>query len=1681
MHANNQNDRNLQIRNPLLKTVLALIALSAAGIAAYSIFVAVHEPDPQETVILGQKTIAAASEAGLRILVRHRASLAPVRRAKVELRLLGKSTGVIKLGTFQTDADGTVADPVNIPDLAPGRYELVVDVTSPIGRDHISKNVMVEHATRILLSSDKPLYQPGQTIHLRAMVLNARSQKPFTNGPVTIEVSDPKGNKIFKESHPLSRFGIAAADFVLATELNLGRYEIRAIAGPATTERTVEVKRYVLPKFKVNISTDKAYYLPGQTVTGFVDARYFFGKPLDHAVVKLSASTLTMPEMAGHTDATGRYSFQFSLPAYFVGLPQNNGQAWLDLTAEVTDGGEHREQKTLSLSIAKNELEISAIPEAGTMIPGVENLVYALTSYPDGRPAVCRVFLDGKAYQSDAQGVSVIKVSPERTSRPIDLQALDSAGRRASLNFAQATNDSPALIVRTDKAVYQAGESAQLTILSAEANNTVFVDVVKEGQTVMTKSIDLKNHGAHCTFGIPSSLVGALKIHAYLITGAGEDQGRSRLIYVNPASALQIKTQVSKPVFRPGETAKIEFKVVDAQGRPAPSALGISAVDESVFALAENHPGLLQQFLDAETDLLKPRYQIKSFSDPAQFLGGAGGGQPLAQAYFSAWSDEEAPTVSALDTLVKGNYLTPDLVERIRSMQGTPEYESLRADPQYGPILSRIDGEARGIYSLHEATGPMKLRAVEAHRRAYFAALRKYLIVGICAAIFLLPVCLIIYWLSPAAKNRLGTFAPMQHAGYAAAASSTYHVLAALTVCPLVSYPFGAIIFDRLRIYDEHVGWSLLGFEFLVVLVTLAFQWSSLEKKNKEGLAGEIIPLKAGLAFFFLQFFLSRSGFVLIALSSNYDFEGFIPLLFLASLAAPLIVLGGLNSSIRREFANRGIPDKIARVNVLDILVIIAIIAVMAGLLLPALAKAKAKAVRISLMSNLKQVGLAEQIADEDSPKSEPATGMSAAPRVRRDFPETLLWQPELITDDNGKATLEFPLADSITTWRASVDAINLSGKMGGTEIPIPVFQDFFVDVDLPVSLSLNDEISVPVTCYNYLKTPQNVRLEMAPANWFDCPAPLQTLNLEAGEVKSVRFPIGVKLAGNHILRITAQGAKISDAIEREIDVVPTGEQIVRAQNDVLKDQFVDTFEIPANAVPASAGLWMKFYPSRFSEVVEGLDSIFRAPYGCFEQTSSTTYPNVLVLDYMKRTGRLTPEIEVKARKYINAGYQRLLTFEVPGGGFEWFGRDPANICLTAYGILEFTDMARVHPVDEAVIARARQWLFSKQNSDGSWNEIHRGWTWTGRGSMTAFVAYALAEAGDDSPNLQKALDYLRAHPEELCNTYGKALAANAFLAHDRKDAFGLKLAKELKALAIADSNRTIHWTSDGYSISYSHDSGMEAEVTALASMALMKTGMSPQSVKQGFTWISTHKFADGTLGTTQATILAMRALLAGSSASLGQEFESTVTLVLNGERVKTFKLNKDNSDVMQQVDLTSHLRTGANRLEIRQAPGGELPFQMDLQYWMPKQKDVEETPALLAQKPEPLQIDLHYDRQKLAVNDQLGCTVTVKNNTGVFINMAMVDLGIPPGFEVDSSAFESLQQSGQIEKFETTGNQVILYLRGLSEAKPFKFNFSLRAKYPLRVQTPVSTVYEYYQPTNRAGSQPEKIEVVNN
>src|SRR3954470_22026778 len=106
------------------------------------------------------------------------------------------------------------------------------------------------------------------------------------------------------------------------------------------------------------------------------------------------------------------------------------------------------------------------------------------------------------------------------------------------------------------------------------------------------------------------------------------------------------------------------------------------------------------------------------------------------------------------------------------------------------------------------------------------------------------------------------------------------------------------------------------------------------------------------------------------------------------------------------------------------------------------------------------------------------------------------------------------------------------------------------------------------------------------------------------------------------------------------------------------------------------------------------------------EQTSSAAYPNILAVDYVKKARVASPQLLMKAEQFLNVGYQKLLTFERPGGGFDWWGSGPPLVWLSAYGLNEFSDMARVYPIDRGVIDRTRAWLIQQREPDGTWSKI---------------------------------------------------------------------------------------------------------------------------------------------------------------------------------------------------------------------------------------------------------------------------------------------------------------------------------------------------------------------------------------
>jgi MFS family permease len=227
------------------------------------------------------------------------------------------------------------------------------------------------------------------------------------------------------------------------------------------------------------------------------------------------------------------------------------------------------------------------------------------------------------------------------------------------------------------------------------------------------------------------------------------------------------------------------------------------------------------------------------------------------------------------------------------------------------------------------------------------------------------------------------------------------------------------------------------------------------------------------------------------------------------------------------------------------------------------------------------------------------------APRVRQFFPETLLWLPEIETDANGFVALDVPLADSITTWRVTALASTQDGKLGFSNAALRVFQDFFVDIDLPVALTQNDEVAIPVAVYNYLPSAQNVRLQVKPEDWFELQDQSEkTLSIAANDIDVVYFRIKVKQFGDQTFQVTALGdaqaslGTTSDAIKRTVAVVPDGRLFRKSKSDWLRESSLVTATLPIESIGGTTRIEVKIYPGVVSQVVEGLEKILRLPHG---------------------------------------------------------------------------------------------------------------------------------------------------------------------------------------------------------------------------------------------------------------------------------------------------------------------------------------------------------------------------------------------------------------------------------------------------------------------------------------------------
>jgi hypothetical protein len=743
------------------------------------------------------------------------------------------------------------------------------------------------------------------------------------------------------------------------------------------------------------------------------------------------------------------------------------------------------------------------------------------------------------------------------------------------------------------------------------------------------------------------------------------------------------------------------------------------------------------------------------------------------------------------------------------------------------------------------------------------------------------------------------------------------------------------------------------------------------------------------------------------------------------------------------------------------------------------------------------------------SPGSVAQIAPLSTPRLREYFPETLLWRPEVITSKRGTAEIKFPLADSIATWDLKVIASTADGRIGTAEKEVRGFQPFFADEDLPQFLTAGDKIDLPVIVRNFLSHTEPVSVSLTAQPWLAMLGPrVQRAAVAANGSERLSFPIRVQTpSSGGGLRVVAIGKSASDAIERKTTVRPFGEEQVATDSQVLNDSSMLKLSIPQTALPGSIHAELKVYPNLMAHVWEAIGAILERPWGCGEQTISSTYPSILLLQYAKRAGQEDAAETLKARHFAQLGYDRLLSFQTADGGFSYWGHgDAADLSLTAYAVMFLRDANQVIPVDEQVIRQAQRWLLNQMKPDGHWPAQYYWNSQTEDTSrsaiVTAYVARVLASSESVAANdadgqklaqqtdrdVARALDWLGPRTHQVDEPYLIASYALALFKTDNAEnrKLGLDALERLKSLTHHQEN-TNYWSLETNTPFYGWGRAGVLETTALVLQAFEQAPGKAADANRalldgGILYLLRNQDQYGIWYTTQATINVLDAM-AETLATLPTAGEgtnsSTANVLVDGKSAAKLAMPPANELSAPVVtDLSKFLGPGNHDIIVTRAAGEpKASAQLAATYYIPWTQ-YRASQALQRDRgsAETLRLSVKYDKTNTSVGEAITCTVKAERVDFRGYGMMLAEIGLPPGAEVDRASLENaMKDSGwDVNQFDVQPDRVIVYLWPRAGGTSFSFSFTPR--FGFDAETTPSILYDYYNPDARAVVTPTRI-----
>lgn len=682
----------------------------------------------------------------------------------------------------------------------------------------------------------------------------------------------------------------------------------------------------------------------------------------------------------------------------------------------------------------------------------------------------------------------------------------------------------------------------------------------------------------------------------------------------------------------------------------------------------------------------------------------------------------------------------------------------------------------------------------------------------------------------------------------------------------------------------------------------------------------------------------------------------------------------------------------------------------------------------------------------------------------RTDFRSTIYWNPSVQTNRHGKAEVEFYASDAITNFRATLEGIGAGGDAGRQENRFFIQKPVSVALKTPASVISGDVLRLHIALSNHTSLPADGVLDFeAPAHFAALNQVPKSISVAPGETKIIEaaYSIGQSAPADQKFRVRFRGAEsFEDDYETSIATLDRGFPVRRV---ISGGSMQNKFNIDlTDPVKGSLSARLTAYPSTLEDVLKGMERMLQQPTGCFEQVSSSNYPNLLVLDLLRQTQNAAPETESRARSLLEDGYKKLTAYECKDGGFDWWGRSPAHEGLTAYGIMEFKDMSKVFAVDRGIIERSVNWLLSRRDGKGGWIRREDWHGWQSDGVIGAYIAWAVSEAGFGKkfgPETEQA--YQQAL--KTGDPYQLALVANALIL--QKD----ERAESLIQLLLEKRDEKGAWQGTTHSVMGGSGECLRIETTALAALALMKANGQDAALTKAIDFIAKSKTEYG-YGSTQSTVLALKALVEYAKTNRFAADEGTLVVQIGGVRVAEQSFSKKNVKAFEIKEL-EHFFTGEETaVEVFfEKTSKAIPFDIEIQYASRQPRNARNCP---------LAFKTTLGKTDVAVGGTVRLNAELKNETGSLLASPMVVLGIPAGLTLQPWQLKQLSEQKKWDYYELWDGFAVFHFESLSPGEIRNIDLDLRADIPGEFEAPASQAFLYYDNGQRVWSKPERVTI---